>query len=83
MPAFYRALAGPLCILAIAATAQTPVRVETVSIQAVIQPIAVSGTVTSPQTAVLSTAVSGLVANVEVDEGDQVNAGDVLLGLDA
>ncbi len=65
------------------ATAQVPVQVETVSTRDVLRQINVTGTVTSPRTAVLSTAVAGLVAELTIDEGDRVEAGDALLQLDA
>ncbi len=65
------------------ATAEVPVQVETVSTRDVLRQINVTGTVTSPRTAVLSTAVAGLVAELTIDEGDRVEAGDALLQLDA
>ena len=63
--------------------AEVPVQVETVSKRAVVKQINVTGTVTSPRTAVLSTAVAGIVAELTIDEGDRVETGDVLLKLDA
>jgi RND family efflux transporter MFP subunit len=63
--------------------AEVPVQVETVSNRAVVKQINVTGTVTSPRTAVLSTAVAGLVAELAIDEGDRVETGDVMLKLDA
>ena len=63
--------------------ADVPVQVETVSNRAVVRQINVTGTVTSPRTAVLSTAVAGIVAKLTIDEGDRVETGDVLLKLDA
>ena len=65
------------------AVAEVPVQVETVSNRAVVKQINVTGTVTSPRTAVLSTAVAGIVAELTIDEGDRVETGDVLLQLDA
>jgi RND family efflux transporter MFP subunit len=44
--------------------------------------IPLSGTVTSPRAAKLSTEVSGLVKTIVVDAGDRVKTGDVLLTLD-
>ena len=72
-------------VLALAADvfAEAPVRVETVSSRTIVQQINVSGSVTSPRSAVLSTAVAGLVAEIVVDEGHRVEAGEVLLSLDA
>jgi RND family efflux transporter MFP subunit len=59
------------------------VRVETVSDQLIVSQINVTGTVTSPRTAVLSTAVAGLVAELTIDEGVRVETGQPLLRLDA
>ena len=63
--------------------AEAPVRVETVSGRTIVQHVNVTGTVTSPRTAVLSTAVAGLIAELTVDEGRRVEAGEALLSLDA
>ena len=49
----------------------------------VINEIAVTGTVSSPQTADISSELSGLVKHVLVDEGQYVKAGDIILELDA
>ena len=54
-------------LFAASVAAEVPVQVETVSNRAVIKQINVTGTVTSPRTAVLSTAVAGLVAELTVD----------------
>jgi RND family efflux transporter MFP subunit len=70
-------------LFAATGAAEVPVQVETVSNRAVVKQINVTGTVTSPRTAVLSTAVAGLVAELTIDEGDRVETGDVLLRLDA
>ncbi len=72
-----------LLCLAMPVFSQAPVRIDTVSTQAIIKRISASGTVTSPRTAVLSTAVPGLIADVRTDEGQRVLAGDPLLSLDA
>ncbi len=74
-----------LCLLHLSftAAAQAPVRVETVSDRTIVRQVNVTGTVTSPRTAVLSTAVAGLVADIRIDEGHRVEAGDPLLVLDA
>ena len=66
-----------------AALAEAPVAVEAVSSRPIVRQIDVTGTVTSPRTALLSTAVAGLVADLEIDEGDRVEAGMALLRLDA
>ena len=72
-----------LILLSLAVAAQAPVRVETVSDRTIVRQINVTGTVTSPRTAVLSTAVAGLVADISIDEGHRVEAGDPLLVLDS
>lgn len=69
--------------VATAASAQAPVHVEPVSIRTIVERVNVTGTVTSPRTAVLSTAVAGLVADIAVDEGRRVEVGDEILRLDA
>ena len=48
----------------------------------VIDEVPLTGTVTSPRSADLSTEVSGLVEKVLIDEGVRVRKGDVILGLD-
>lgn len=59
-----------------------PVDVALVSERPVIRSVRVSGTVTSPQSASLSPSVGGLVAAMQVDAGDLVAAGDLLVELD-
>ena len=84
MPSSHRAFYGLMLIIASASViAEAPVRVETVSSRTIEQQINVSGSVTSPRSAVLSTAVAGLVAEIVVDEGHRVEAGEALLSLDA
>ena len=70
-------------LLSLEATAQAPVRVETVSDSSIVRQVHVNGTVTSPRSALLSTAVAGVVAELMVDEGHRVSTGDPLLILDA
>ena len=65
------------------AFAQSPVRVAESEIRAVGEQVSATGTVSSPRTAVLSTAVSGLVERLHVDEGARVERGDPLLELDS
>jgi len=72
-----------LLLFSIAAVAQAPVRVEPVSERLIVSQINVTGTVTSPRTAVLSTAVAGIVAELTIDEGHRVETGDPLLVLDS
>jgi RND family efflux transporter MFP subunit len=76
-------LAGLLLMLSLDVAAEAPVRVETVSSRTIVQQVNVTGSVTSPRTAVLSTAVAGLVADIVVDEGHRVARGDAMLSLDA
>ncbi|MCG8324227.1 MAG: efflux RND transporter periplasmic adaptor subunit [Thiotrichales bacterium] len=84
MPGFFRA-ATALVLVLLAGTALTevPVRVEPAADRPIVRQINVTGTVTSSRTAVLSTAVAGLVAELLVDEGYRVTTGDVLVNLDA
>ena len=64
-------------LIAANAAAEAPVQVETVSNRTVVKQINVAGTVTSPRTAVLSTAVAGIVAELTIDEGDRAETGAV------
>jgi len=64
------------------ASRAAPVGVERSAQRPVVQIIQVSGTVTSPQSAVLSTSVGGLIERIDVDAGDQVEAGAILVALD-
>ncbi|MEM9056681.1 MAG: efflux RND transporter periplasmic adaptor subunit [Pseudomonadota bacterium] len=49
----------------------------------IVREVEVTGTVTSPRTAVLSTPVAGLVAELTVEEGYRAAAGEALMKLDA
>lgn len=59
-----------------------PIEVAVVQEQAIHQVVQLTGTVTSTRAAHLSTAISGLVASIDVDAGSRVAKGDVLLELD-
>ena len=84
MPVHHRAATTLLlALLSITAAAEVPVRVESAADRVIVSQINVTGTVTSPRTAVLSTAVGGLVSELTIDEGHRVETGDVLLKLDA
>lgn len=84
MPALQRFTIVVLFLsLSSTAFAQAPVQVEPVSSRSIVNQIGVTGTVTSPRRAVLSTAVAGLVAELAIDEGYRVEAGEPLLKLDA
>ena len=65
------------------AFAQVPVRVAEVTTRSMVEQVSVTGTVTSPRTAVLSAAVDGLVVDISVDEGSRVEQGEAVLQLDA
>jgi RND family efflux transporter MFP subunit len=78
-------LAGGLFLLAVqAASAQSPAAVETVmpDVGQAVRTLELSGSVTPRRAATLSPRMPGLVAEVAVDAGDRVNAGDVLVRLD-
>ncbi|MGQ9427273.1 efflux RND transporter periplasmic adaptor subunit [Gilvimarinus sp. F26214L] len=85
---FSRLLAlGALVLGALAgadAFAQGAIRVQTHEVRAaeLIREVPLTGTVSSPRHAVLSTEVEGLISAVHVDEGDPVATGDILVELD-
>lgn len=71
------------CIAALSTVhAAPPVSVGQSSERPVVQVVMVSGTVTSPQSAVLSPAVGGLIERIDVDAGDRVEKGDIVVALD-
>lgn len=65
-----------------AANGGAPVTVVTVSEQSIVETVPLTGTVTSERSSALSPRVSGLVDEVRVDAGDEVNRGDTLIQLD-
>ena len=65
------------------ALAAPPVSVDEAAERSIVQTVRVSGTVTSPNAAMLSPSVGGLVAKLHVDAGDRVAPGQVLVELDA
>jgi len=67
----------------IEAQAIPPVETELVREAPVIRKLELSGTVTSPHAAQISTSVEGLVSAVHFDDGAEVKRGDLLLELDA
>ena len=78
-----------LCVAALilAATPGTaqpipPVETETVRQSPIIRKLELSGTVSSPHAAQISTSVEGLVSAVHFDSGAYVKQGDLLLELD-
>jgi RND family efflux transporter MFP subunit len=62
--------------------AAPPVTVTAAETAPIVEVVRVSGTVTSPQSAVLSPSIAGLVETVHVDAGDRVDSGDVIVTLD-
>lgn len=76
-------LTAALILVSTNALAQAPVRVVEVQVRPVSQQVTATGTVSSPRSAVLSTAEAGLVDELYVDEGDRVSRGDTLLRLDS
>lgn len=72
-----------ICTTAHAASPRLPLVVVSEAKTAdVIKQVPLTGTITSAKRARLSTEVSGLVETLEVEVGDYVEAGDVLLQLD-
>jgi membrane fusion protein (multidrug efflux system) len=59
-----------------------PVTVQALSEQAITRLVRVNGTVTSPRSATISTSVAGLVTELDLDAGDKVAQGDILVQLD-
>jgi RND family efflux transporter MFP subunit len=70
--------AMPCLVLA----AGPPVSVATSELAPIVETVNVNGTITSPQSAVLSPSVAGLIKTVHVDAGDRVDAGQVIVTLD-
>ena len=72
-----------LCVAAPSfASDAAPVSIAEAAEQPIVQVVLVSGSVTSPRSAVLSTSVGGLIESMNVDAGDQVDAGGIVVGLD-
>ena len=65
------------------ATESTPVRVVKSTVEPIYEILQLTGTVTSEQTASLSTHVSGIVNRINFDAGDWVEQGDTLIELDS
>jgi membrane fusion protein (multidrug efflux system) len=66
-----------------AAYAASPVEIAQSGMQPVVQIVTVNGTVTSPQSAILSPSIGGLVEKTLVDAGDRVEAGAIVVTLDS
>ena len=65
-----------------AIAAGPPVTVAEAETSTIVEIVRVSGTITSPQSAVLSPSVAGLIEMVHVDAGDRVDSGGVIVTLD-
>jgi RND family efflux transporter MFP subunit len=76
------AAAAALLFPGLATAEGPPVAVSEATIQPVVRILPISGTVTSPRSALLSPSVGGLIEDFAVDEGDIVAAGDILVTLD-
>lgn len=78
------ALAASCLFIVFAANAQDGIRVETTRVDRaeLINEVPLTGTVTSPRIALLSSEVAGLISALHVDAGDRVATGDLLLELD-
>lgn len=73
-----------ICSTSIAASSKTPlVVVDKTRSASVVKQVPLTGTVTSPKLARLSSQVSGQVKRINVDIGDRVKKGDMLLHLDS
>ena len=66
-----------------ARAADPPVQIALVEERKISATVKVNGTVTSPRNALLSSSVAGLVTAIHVEEGDRVEQGFTLIGLDA
>jgi RND family efflux transporter MFP subunit len=83
------AVSGSLALLLAAlawpaqSIAQVQVRVAPVRLAPIIEQLPLSGTVISPRQSNVAPQESGLVERIMVDEGDRVDAGDIMLELDA
>jgi RND family efflux transporter MFP subunit len=73
-------IAGMLTVSLVAAA--PPVSVAESAQRPVVKVVVVSGTVTSPQSAVLSPSVGGLIERMDVDAGDRVETGSIVVALD-
>ena len=71
-----------LMVPPVSVLAQVQVRAETVIRAPIVEELPLSGSVVSPRSSNLTTQASGLVLGINVDAGDVVQEGDVLLELD-
>ena len=87
MPARSRKSITIVCLLiaglpSIVPAAGPPVSIATAKSAPIVETVNVNGTITSPQSAVLSPSVAGLVQTMHVDAGDRVDAKQVIVTLD-
>jgi membrane fusion protein (multidrug efflux system) len=77
-------LTAPLLLVAPILSAQElpPVVVDQAERTEIVAELRLTGTITSPRTARLAPEVNGRVAEIAVDAGDEVDAGQILLRLD-
>ena len=59
-----------------------PVAVQTLAEQTITRLVRVNGTVTSPRSATISASVASLITELELDAGDRVEQGSILVQLD-
>ncbi|MCW8964539.1 MAG: efflux RND transporter periplasmic adaptor subunit [Gammaproteobacteria bacterium] len=71
-----------VAIVHAAKPAQPRVVVTQAQLGTIINELRLSGTVSSPRVARLSTEVSGLIKDIHVDEGSAIKAGEILISLD-
>ena len=76
------AAAGLLAVVAVPAQEAPPVTTAAAETAPIVREVKLTGTVTSPRVARVSTPVAGLVEQVHVDSGDRVEAGAPLVSLD-
>lgn len=70
-----------LSCLSLTASASV-VSIDEAGLESIHRIVRINGTVTSPQAAMLSPSVGGLIQRLEVDAGDRVTGGDLLVQLD-
>ena len=71
------------CDFSLAQQRQPTVVVEVAQEVSLVEEVSLSGSIMSPQIANLSTEVSGVVEKIEVEVGDRVKAGDLILKLNS
>ncbi|HEY7771942.1 MAG TPA: efflux RND transporter periplasmic adaptor subunit [Marinagarivorans sp.] len=82
LPLVLASLVALLAASSVAAEDLVKVSIVEAKQQALTEEVPLSGSVTSPKRAMISTQVAGLIDQLQVDAGDVVAAGDLLLKLD-